>query len=111
MGYSRAVQAGPTIHVSGCVGILPDGTYAEGLAAQSRRCLERIDEALAALGAAREQVVRVRIYTTCIARWEEIASVLGPAFEASRPANVLVEVSALVDSQALVEIEAEAWTG
>lgn len=110
MGYSRAVQAGPLIVVSGCVGIRPDGSYPDGLAAQTRRCVERIAEALAAFDATLEQIIKVRIYTTDLARWEEIASVMGPTFGATRPANLLVEVSGLVDG-ALVEIEAEAWTG
>ncbi len=110
MGYSRAVQAGPLIVVSGCVGLLADGTYPDGLAAQTRRCVERIAEALAAFDATLEQVIKVRIYTTDISRWEEIASVMGPTFATTRPANLLVEVSRLVDD-ALVEIEAEAWVG
>jgi enamine deaminase RidA (YjgF/YER057c/UK114 family) len=55
-------------------------------------------------------VIKVRIYTTDITRWEEIASVMGPTFATTRPANLLVEVSRLVDD-ALVEIEAEAWVG
>ena len=45
MGYSRAVQAGPMIWVAGCVGINPDGTYPEELTAQTRRAIERIEEA------------------------------------------------------------------
>ena len=110
MGYSRAVQAGPLITVAGCVGVLPDGSYPDGLAAQTRRCIERIAEALSAFDATLDQVIKVRIYTTDIARWEEIASVMGPTFGATRPANLLVEVAGLVDG-ALVEIEAEAWTG
>ena len=110
MGYSRAVQAGPFVVVSGCVGILPDGTYPEGLADQTRRCVARIAEALAAFDATLAQVIKVRIYTTELGRWKEIASVMGPTFEEIRPANLLVEVSGLVDG-ALVEIEAEAWVG
>ena len=110
MGYSRAVQAGPLIVVSGCVGILEDGSYPEGLEAQTRRCVERIAQALAAFEATLEQVIKVRIYTTDISRWEEIAAVMGPTFEHTRPANLLVEVAGLVDG-ALVEIEAEAWIG
>ena len=98
------------IVVAGCVGILPDGSYPDGLAAQTRRCVERIAEALAAFDATLDQVIKVRIYTTDLARWEEIASVMGPTFGSTRPANLLVEVSGLVDG-ALVEIEAEAWTG
>ena len=35
---------------------------------------------------------------------------MGPTFEATCPANLLVEVAGLVD-EALAEIEAEAWTG
>ena len=110
MGYSRAVQAGPLIVVSGCVGILPDCTYPDGLEAQTRRCVERIAEALAAFGATLADVIKVRIYTTDITLWKEIAAVMGPTFGETRPANLLVEVSGLVDG-ALVEIEADAWTG
>ncbi|MCH2160787.1 MAG: RidA family protein [Phycisphaerales bacterium] len=108
MGYSRAVQAGPMIWVAGCVGINPDGTYPAGLTEQTRRCVQRIAEALEAFDADLSHVVKVRIYTTVIDRWEEIAEVMGPTFRDIRPANVLVEVSKLVDD-ALVEIEAEAW--
>jgi enamine deaminase RidA (YjgF/YER057c/UK114 family) len=110
MGYSRAVQAGPMIVVSGCVGLLEGGGYPEGLEAQTRRCVERITEALACFDATLDRIIKVRIYTTDISRWEEIAAVMGPAFGEIRPANLLVEVSRLVDD-ALVEIEAEAWVG
>ena len=110
MGYSRAVQAGPLIVVSGCVGIEEDGTYPEDLESQTRRCVERIADALSAFDATLEQIIKVRIYTTDISRWEEIAAVMGPTFADIRPANLLVEVSGLVD-EALVEIEAEAWVG
>lgn len=108
MGYSRAVRAGPLVVVSGCVGILADGTYPPSLEGQTRRCVARIEEALEAFGASLGQVIKIRIYTTDLDRWEEIASVMGPTFEDIRPANLLVEVSKLVDG-ALVEIEAEAW--
>jgi enamine deaminase RidA (YjgF/YER057c/UK114 family) len=110
MGYSRAVRAGPLVVVSGCVGILPDGTYPPSLEDQTQRCVTRIREALEAFGASLGQVIKIRIYTTDISRWEEIAAVMGPTFADIRPANLLVEVSGLVD-EALVEIEAEAWVG
>ena len=109
MGYSRAVQAGPLIVVSGCVGILPDGSYPERLEGQTRRCVERIAEALSAFEATLDQVIKVRIYTTELSRWEEIAAVMGPVFADTRPANLLVGVSELVDG-AMIEIEAEAWS-
>ena len=108
MGYSRAVQAGPLVTVAGCVGLESDGTYSSSLVDQTRRCLERIEDALAAFDLDLTHVIKVRIYTTDISRWEEIATVMGPTFEEIRPANLLVEVSALVED-AMIEIEVEAW--
>ena len=104
MGYSRAMKSGPQITVAGCVGIEKDGSYPDTLEEQTRCALRRIEEALATLEAGLEHVTRIRIYTTCIDRWEEIADVMGPALEAFRPPNALVEVSKLVDEEALVEI-------
>ena len=108
MGYSRAVRTGPLVCVAGCVGLDEDGTIPEGLDAQTRCALARIEAALAAVDATMNDLVRVRIYTTCIDRWKEIAAVMGPAMDGIRPANALVEVAKLVDG-ALVEIEADAW--
>ena len=111
MGYSRAMRAGPMITVAGCVGINEDGTYPDTLEDQTRCAIERIRGALKALDAGLEQITRIRIYTTCIDRWEQIATVMGPTFAETRPPNVLVEVSRLVDTEALIEIEADAWVG
>lgn len=111
MGYSRAMKAGPLITVAGCVGIREDGTYPDTLEEQTRCALARIDSALSALDASLEQLVRIRIYTTCIKDWEQIASVMGPAFTDTRPPNALVEVARLVDDEAMVEIEGDAWVG
>ena len=111
MGYSRAMKSGPMITVAGCVGIDANGTYPDTLQAQTRLAIERTRVALQALDCGLEQVTRVRIYTTCIHRWEQIAEVMGPTFADTRPPNTLVEVARLIDDAALVEIEAEAWTG
>ena len=109
MGYSRAMKCGPMITIAGCVGIDDDGSYPDTLKGQARCALRRIEAALEALDAGLEHLTRVRIYTTCIDRWEEIAGVMGPALAEHRPPNVLVEVARLVDEEALVEIEADAW--
>ena len=111
MGYSRAMRSGPLITVAGCVGIKEDGSYPNTLEEQTRCALSRIQAALKALDADLDQIIRIRIYTTCIDRWEEIATVMGPTFTETRPPNVLVEVSRLVDAEALIEIEADAWVG
>ena len=109
MGYSRAMKAGPLITVAGCVGIDKDGSYPDTVEAQTRCALARIETALETLAATLDQVIRVRIYTTCIDRWEEIAEVMGPTFADTRPPNVLVEVARLIDAEALIEIKVDAW--
>ena len=109
-GYARAVQVGNTIHVSGTTAQGPDGTLVgiDDPAAQTRRCLEIISEALAELGASLDDVVRTRMYVTDISRWEPVAKVHGEVFGHIRPATAMVEVSGLVDPQMLVEIEVDA---
>lgn len=112
-GYARAVRVGDTIHVSGTTAQGPDGALV-GIgdpAAQTRRCLEIIAEALAGLDAGLEHVVRTRMYVTDISRWEPIARVHGEVFADIRPATAMVEVKGLVDPEMLVEIEAVAIVG
>lgn len=109
-GYARAVRVGDTIHVSGTTATGPDGALM-GIgdpAAQTRRCLEIIEQALDELGASMSDVVRTRMYVTDISRWEPIAREHGRVFADIRPATAMVEVSGLVDAEMLVEIEAVA---
>jgi len=109
-GYARAVRVGSTIHVSGTTAQGPDGELVGkgDPAAQTRRCLEIIEQALVELGASLRDVVRTRLYVTDIARWEPVAMEHGRVFGDIRPATAMVEVKGLVDPDMLVEIEAVA---
>ena len=108
LGYSRAVRVDHTIHVTGTVGVEADGTFSSSLQGQSRRALTIIIAAIEALGGQVYDVVRTRIYLTDISRWKEVGEVHGEIFGEIRPATTIVEVSRLIDKEALVEIEAEA---
>lgn len=109
-GYSRAVRVGNTIHVAGTTALDETGTLVGrgDAGAQTAQCLRNIERALAALDGTLEDVVRTRMYVTDISRWEEVARVHGDVFGGIRPATAMVEVSALIDPDMLVEIEAEA---
>jgi enamine deaminase RidA (YjgF/YER057c/UK114 family) len=55
-----------------------------------------------------QDVVRTRIYLKNAADCEQVSRVHGSYFGDIRPANTLVEVSALIGDGYLVEMEAEA---
>lgn len=105
VGYSRAVRVGPHVAVAGTTG----SGAAGDIAAQARDALRRIEIALHEAGAELTDVVRTRIYVTDISRWREVGAVHEQVFGAIRPAATMVEVSALIAPELLVEIEADAY--
>jgi enamine deaminase RidA (YjgF/YER057c/UK114 family) len=105
VGYSRAVRVGPYVTVAGTTGAGP----ADDIAAQAQDALRRIEIALREAGASLSDVIRTRIYVTDISRWQEVAAVHQRAFGEIRPASTMVEVSALIAPELLVEIEADAY--
>jgi enamine deaminase RidA (YjgF/YER057c/UK114 family) len=75
---------------------------------QTRQALATIAESLERAGFTLADVVRTRMFVTDISRWEEFGRAHGEFFANVRPAATMVQVSALIDPDMLVEIEAEA---
>ena len=109
-GYSRAVRIGNLVAVAGTTAVDEQGTVIGpgDPGEQARFIYQKIDRALREAGASLADVVRVRTFLTDIGRWEDVARVQGEVFADVRPAATLVEVSALVSPDLLVEIEVDA---
>jgi 2-iminobutanoate/2-iminopropanoate deaminase len=108
--YSNVVMSSPgrLVFVAGQVALDANGDIvgAGDIAAQTRQVMENMRLALEAAGATFADVVRVVNYITDVDLFGEMAAVRREFLVEPYPASTLVEVSALMFPELLIEIEA-----
>jgi enamine deaminase RidA (YjgF/YER057c/UK114 family) len=95
--------------LAGQVGWDEKGRFERGLVAQVARALDNLLAVLREAGADASDVVSMRVYVTSAAAWRADAKAIGAVWRERMgrwfPAMVLVQVAALYEPEALVEIE------
>ena len=125
-GFAHGVMtpaSGRTLFVAGQIGteagtvrLKADATYsppdADDFIVQFERALERVLIVVTAAGGQAEQIARMTVYVTSMERYRNSRAALRNVWQrhmgSHYPAMALVEVTALVDPKASVEIEATA---
>lgn len=114
-GFSHAVVArGATqVRIAGQIGRRPgDASMAADAGAQWAQALANLVSVLAAAGGRPEHLIMLRAYVTDIGEFHSAGAAIGKAWGETLgrhfPAMTLVQVSALIDPAARVEIEGEA---
>ena len=113
-GYSNGVSArGRLLFVGGQIGWTREQRFeSDDFVAQARQALANVIEVLAAGGARPEHVVRLTWYVCDREQYLASQAALGAVYRELMgrhfPAMTAVEVSALIESRARVEIEATA---
>ena len=112
-GYANGmVGRGRVVLVGGQIGWDAAGRFATGFVAQTEQALRNIVAVLAEAGGGPEHIGRLTWYVVDIAEYRAALPALGPAYRAAMgrhfPAMALVQVVALVEPLARLEIEATA---
>jgi 2-iminobutanoate/2-iminopropanoate deaminase len=109
--YSHGVLAaadGEWLHVSGQIGMLPDGSLADGIAAQAHAAWTNLLAVLAAAGMDAGDLVKVTSFITDAADLQALNPVRSAFLGEARPASTLLVVKALARPAWLFEVEAVA---
>lgn len=110
VGFARAVRVGPYISIGGTAPVDSSGKTVgiNDPAAQARRCIEIIKDALERAGSGLSDVVRTRVILTNIDHWKAVIDVRAEYFRDIKPVDTIMQVTRFVNPEWLVEFEADA---
>lgn len=103
--YSACIEHNGTLYISGQLPVNPNTKQIpEGIEAQTKLALDKIDLILNEAGSSREKVIQMRIYISDIALWEKVNEVYTEFFGDHKPARCVVPVGKL-HYGCLIEVE------
>lgn len=110
IGFSRAVQVGDLVLVSGSMPFRGGVVLHEGDPyGQAKAAFGVALQALREFGLSPEHVIRTRMYLTHTRDIEAVGRAHKELFDKVRPAATMLVVSGFVDSRVLVEVEVDAF--
>lgn len=82
--FSSGVRVGGILYLSGQIGMLPDGSLADGFANQARQTMHNIESALTAAGLGMENIFKATVMLNDMSRWQEFNAVYLEFFAVDR---------------------------
>ncbi len=106
--YSMVVEHNGLLYISGQLPVASDGTIPDGIEAQTKLTLEKIDLLLRESGSSKQQVLQMRIYISDGGMWGQVNEVYAQYFGDHKPARAIVPTRDL-HYGCLIEIEGTAF--
>jgi enamine deaminase RidA (YjgF/YER057c/UK114 family) len=103
--YSHGWRAGNTVYLAGALGNGPDGTFSPDIRIQTRRAFEKLATVMQEAGGRLTDIVKLTVFITDMRLRDGYGEVRAQFFPHDPPASTLVQVVALADPAALIEIE------
>lgn len=104
---SKTRRIGPTLYLSGELGFRADGTLAEGIAAQTRQCLENIAATLAKEGLGLDKIVSATCYLTDPADFAAFNAVYAEMMPQPYPVRTTIGCALMIDAKVEITVIAE----
>lgn len=105
--YSPVIEHNGTLYISGQLPKDSSGNIPDGIEAQTKDVLNKLNLLLACSGSDRNHVLSVRIYIPDVAYWSRVNSIYADFFGDHRPARCIVP-SRELHHGCLIELEAVA---
>ena len=106
--YSQALEVNGVLYLSGQIGIDPEtGRLKEGFKEQALQVFKNIENILSSAGYRKEDIVRITVYVTDVARFKDLNEIYSSFLEGvdPKPTRVTVGVSELpLGAQIEVEV-------